>query len=495
MKVFVDLYDKGLIYRDNYMVNWDPGTQLGDLGPRGRGPRGHRHALLHRLPARGRRRRVTVATVRPETMLADTAVAVNPEDERYRDLVGKTAILPLVGRRLPVIADEYVKPEFGTGALKITPGHDPNDFEIGRRHGLEEITVIGEDGRMTEAAGRFAGLTVDEAQRGGGRGARAGGPDRASRSPTRTRCRSRTAPGERIEPLISLQWFMRMDELAAPAIEAVRVGTHQLPSRALGAGLPRLAREHPALVHLAPAVVGAPAAGLVLRRLRGDLRRHAAAGALRHLRRRAAPRRRTCSTPGSPRRCGRSRRSAGRSDTPELRAFYPTDVLVTARDIIFLWVARMVMMGLEFPRDVPFEDVVHHVDHPGARRAPDVEVARHGHRPARRDRGARRGRGALRAAGDVVVAGRALLGREDPAGPAAREQDVERVAAGAAERRRRRAGAAAARPSRTAGSCRGCSARSSRIARADRGLRLLPRGARASTRSSTASSATGTWRW
>ena len=96
---------------------------------------------------------MTVATVRPETMLADTAVAVNPDDERYRDIVGKTAILPLVGSRLPVIADEYVKPEFGTGALKITPGHDPNDFEIGRRHGLEEITVIGEDGRMTEAAG------------------------------------------------------------------------------------------------------------------------------------------------------------------------------------------------------------------------------------------------------------------------------------------------------------------------------------------------------
>ena len=121
---------------------------------------------------------MTVATVRPETMLADTAVAVNPDDERYRDLVGKTAILPLVGRRLPVIADEYVKPEFGTGALKITPGHDPNDFEIGRRHGLEEITVIGEDGRMTEAAGRFAGHHRRRGARGRGRGARAGGPDR-----------------------------------------------------------------------------------------------------------------------------------------------------------------------------------------------------------------------------------------------------------------------------------------------------------------------------
>src|ERR671920_2268920 len=106
-----------------------------------------------------------VATVRPETMLGDTAVAVNPDDERYRHLVGKAAILPLVGRRLPIIADEYVKTDFGTGALKITPGHDPNDFEIGRRHGLDEISVIGEDGLMTPAAGPdYAGLTVADAQ-------------------------------------------------------------------------------------------------------------------------------------------------------------------------------------------------------------------------------------------------------------------------------------------------------------------------------------------
>src|SRR6202040_3116363 len=108
---------------------------------------------------------VTVATVRPETMLADTAVAVHPGDERYADLVGRRAILPLVGRELPIIADEYVKPEFGTGALKITPGHDPNDFEIGRRHGLQERSVIGEDGRMTdEAAERFVGMTVEQAR-------------------------------------------------------------------------------------------------------------------------------------------------------------------------------------------------------------------------------------------------------------------------------------------------------------------------------------------
>src|SRR5919201_203772 len=116
-------------------------------------------------PVEGSDRVVTVATVRPETMLADTAVAVHPADARYRELVGEHCILPLVGRRLPVIADEHVDPEFGTGALKITPGHDPNDFDIGRAHGLEEVTVIGEDGRMTADAGeRFAGMRVLEAR-------------------------------------------------------------------------------------------------------------------------------------------------------------------------------------------------------------------------------------------------------------------------------------------------------------------------------------------
>ena len=129
-------------------------------------------------------------------MLADTAIAVHPDDERYTRLIGETAILPLVGRRLPIIADDYVKPEFGTGALKITPGHDPNDFEIGRRHGLDEISVIGEDGRMTaRPPERFAGLTVERGARRGRRGARASRALIArTRAATRTRCRSRTAP-------------------------------------------------------------------------------------------------------------------------------------------------------------------------------------------------------------------------------------------------------------------------------------------------------------
>src|SRR3954466_3666984 len=160
LEVFVALYRKGLIYRDHYLVNWDPGTQsaISDLEVE---DREEADTLFHiAYPLEDGSGEVVVATVRPETMLADTAVAVNPGDERYTHLIGKAAILPLVGRRLPIIADEYVKTDFGSGALKITPGHDPNDFEIGRRHGLPEIGVIGEDGRMTAEARAHAGLTV-----------------------------------------------------------------------------------------------------------------------------------------------------------------------------------------------------------------------------------------------------------------------------------------------------------------------------------------------
>src|ERR1700685_4256583 len=148
------------------MVNWDPGSHsaLSDLEVEDREVTDTLYYIDY--PLSGGSGAITVATVRPETMLADTAIAVHPDDERYRRLIGETAILPLVGRKLKIIADEYVRPEFGTGALKITPGHDPNDFDIGRRHGLAQISVIGEDGRMTEEAGeRFAGMTVPEAQR------------------------------------------------------------------------------------------------------------------------------------------------------------------------------------------------------------------------------------------------------------------------------------------------------------------------------------------
>ena len=182
-KVFKALYDKGYIYRDNYMVNWDPGsrTAISDLEVEHRQVEDTLYYIDY--PLESGEGAITVATVRPETMLADTGVAVNPNDERYGSLVGRHAVLPLVGRRLPIIADDHVDPEFGTGALKITPGHDPNDFEIGRRHGLDEISVIGEDGRMTEAAGaRVPRSQRRRCARGGRKGARSRGRDRAPRA-------------------------------------------------------------------------------------------------------------------------------------------------------------------------------------------------------------------------------------------------------------------------------------------------------------------------
>src|SRR5687768_2214060 len=162
--VFVKLFEKGLVYRDNYMVNWDPGTRsaISDLEVETREVQDTLYMIDY--PLESGSGSLTVATVRPETMLADTAIAVNPEDERYTRLIGEAAILPLVGRRLPIVADPYVDPEFGTGALKITPGHDQSDFDIGRRHRLQEITVIGEDGRITDAAPeRFRGMETAEA--------------------------------------------------------------------------------------------------------------------------------------------------------------------------------------------------------------------------------------------------------------------------------------------------------------------------------------------
>ena len=222
--VFVTLYDRGLIYRDRYMVNWDPGSRsaISDLEVEDREVTDTLFSIDY--PLEDGSGVVTVATVRPETMLADTAVAVHPDDERYRSLVGQRVRLPLTDRTLEIIADDYVKPEFGTGALKITPGHDPNDFEIGNRHGLERISVIGEDGGMIAAAPeRFVGMSALEARAAVVEELRGEGLLRSSEPLTHVVPHSHRS-GERIEPLISLQWFMRMDELAAPAIAAVKDG-------------------------------------------------------------------------------------------------------------------------------------------------------------------------------------------------------------------------------------------------------------------------------
>jgi valyl-tRNA synthetase len=355
-KVFIDLYEKGFIYRDHYMVNWDPGSgsAISDLEVEDREVVDTLSYIEYPLGSGDGS--VVVATVRPETMLADTAVAVNPDDDRYKHLIGQTAILPLVGRELPIIADDYVKPEFGTGALKITPGHDPNDFEIGRRHGLPELTVIGEDGRMTAEAGeRFAELTVAEAQVAVVDALRAEGRlVRSEDYPHVVPFSHRS--GERIEPLISLQWFMRMDELAKPAIDAVKDGRVKIhPERWTRVYLDWMENIRPWCVsrqlwwgHRLPVwyrgegdaaetYVGAtPPAGEGWEQ-DPDVLDTWFSSALWPF-----------ATLGWP------------QPTPELKAFYPTNVLSTARDILFLWVARMIMMGLEFAGDVPFDDVYIH---------------------------------------------------------------------------------------------------------------------------------------
>ncbi|MEX2253073.1 MAG: valine--tRNA ligase [Thermoleophilaceae bacterium] len=358
--VFVRLFQRGLIYRDNYMVNWDPGTRsaISDLEVEQR----HVDDTLYLVdyPLESGSGGVTVATVRPETMLADTAIAVHPDDERYTRLIGEAAILPLVGRRLEIIGDPYVDPEFGTGALKITPGHDPNDFEIGRRHGLEEVSVIGEDGRMTDAAGeRFAGMEVDDAQRAVVAALKEEGR-LSGTQPYPHEVPHSHRSGRRIEPLISLQWFCDMTELAKPAIEVVRDGRvrfhPEVPHRDVylhwlesirpwcvsrqlwwGHQLPVWycdACDETYVAEQEPARCGA---------CDGELRRDPDvldtwfSSALWPF-----------ATLGWP------------DETPELRAFYPTDVLSTARDIIFLWVARMVMFGIEFTGEPPFSDVPIH---------------------------------------------------------------------------------------------------------------------------------------
>ncbi len=359
-RVFVGLYERGYIYRDHYMVNWDPGSRsaISDLEVENREVTDTLYSIDY--PLEGGEGVLTVATVRPETMLADTAVAVHPADERHRDLIGGHCLLPLVGRRLPIIGDEHVDPEFGTGALKITPGHDPNDFEIGRAHGLEEISVIDEDGRMSDAAPeQFAGLSTSAAQEAVIVALREEGR-LSSEEPYRHSVPFSHRSGERIEPLISLQWFCKMDELARPAIEAVeRDEVRIVPERWKRVYLDWMGGIRPWCVsrqlwwgHRLPVWYCESCEETLV-------------------------------AESEPERCGKCAGELRRDDdvldtwfssalwpfatlgwpdgdSPDLQAFYPTSFLTTARDILYLWVARMIMMGLEFAGDVPFRDVYVH---------------------------------------------------------------------------------------------------------------------------------------
>jgi valyl-tRNA synthetase len=359
LRVFVELYERGYIHRDHYMVNWDPGSgsAISDLEVEEREETDTLYSIAY--PLADGSGELVVATVRPETMLADSAVAVNPADERYAQLVGSEVLLPLVGRRLPVIADDYVRPDFGSGALKVTPGHDPNDFEIGRRHGLAEYSVIGEDGRMTEQAGEaFAGLTVSEARAAVVAALEEQGVLRAREPYTHAVPYSHRS-GERIEPLISLQWFMRMDELARPAIACVldeRVRFHpgrwkQVYLDWMGAIRPWCVSRQLWWGHRLPVYYCDACEETYVARVPPE-RCGACDGPLRQdedvLDTWFSSALWPFVTLGWP------------EQTDALSAFYPTDALVTAREIIFLWVARMIMMGLHFTGEVPFADVYVH---------------------------------------------------------------------------------------------------------------------------------------
>ncbi len=363
-RVFCALHGKGLIYRDNYMVIWDPGSRsaISDLEVINREVTDTLYEIDY--PVEGTDRLLTVATVRPETMLADTAVAVHPDDRRYSDLVGAHCTLPIVGRRLPIIADEHVDPEFGTGALKITPGHDPNDFEIGRANGLEEIVVIAADGRMNESAGKpYAGMTAIEARDAVVGALREQGRLGDQREYTHSVPFSERS-GERIEPLISLQWFCRMEELAAPAIGVVeRDEVRIVPESYKRVYLDWMRKIRPWCIsrqlwwgHRLPVWYGPDGEQIVAE---SEERARAAAAELGldpgELRQETdvldtwfSSALWPFATLGWP------------EETPHLQAFYPTSFLTTAREIIFLWVARMVMMGIEFAGAIPFRDVYVH---------------------------------------------------------------------------------------------------------------------------------------
>ena len=349
-KVFVHLYEKGYIFRGNRLVNWDPGlgSAVSDLEVENREVTDTMTKIAY--PLSDGSGEIVVATVRVETMLGDTAVAVNPNDERYRTLIGKTVTLPLVGREIPIIADEHVDPAFGTGALKVTPAHDANDFEIAARHGLDAVNVIGEDGRMgAEAGAAYAGLTVAEAKTRVSADLAAAGVLRGTEDYLHQVPFSHRS-GERIEPLLSLQWFCDMETLAKPAIEVVKNGRVTFtPERFGRVYLDWMENIRPWCVsrqlwwgHRIPVWYRGEEIHVGLGEPDGegwerdpDVLDTWFSSALWPF-----------ATQGWP------------QETPELDTFYPGHVLVTGRDIIFLWVARMVMMGIEFVGDIPFSDVV-----------------------------------------------------------------------------------------------------------------------------------------
>jgi valyl-tRNA synthetase len=360
---FKRLYDRGLIYRANRMVNWDPVNQttVSDLEVDQIEEDGHLWYIRYDVAGEPGRS-VTVATTRPETMLGDTAVAVNPEDERYRPLIGKTLVLPLLGRRIPVVADAHVDAAFGTGAVKVTPAHDWNDYEVGLRHNLPQITVLTFDGRMSAEAGPYAGLTIQEAR------ARVLDDLRAAGQLVKTEAHRHSVPhAERgsavLEPMLSMQWWVKMEPLAKPAIAAARGGDIRfVPERFAGDYYRWLENIQDWCIsrqlwwgHQIP-VWYAPDGTVIVSEHETPTPDEIPAGIDPATLTRDPDVLDTWfssalwpfSTLGWP------------EDTPDLRRFYPTTVMETGYDIIFFWVARMIFQGLAMTGEAPFSVVYLH---------------------------------------------------------------------------------------------------------------------------------------
>ena len=358
-EAFVRLYDKGLIYRGAYLINWSPGlrTAVSDLEVEYHEEQGVLYYFHYRVA--DSEESIPVATTRPETILGDTAVAVHPEDERYRALIGKTCLVPMLERPIPVIADPYVDREFGTGALKITPGHDAADYEIGQRHHLEIINVLNPDASMNEAAGPYHGMDRFECRNKLWEDMEAAGLTIKTEPYSMQIPRSQRG-GEIIEPMISTQWFVRMEPLAQAALEAVRSGDIQIiPQRFEKVYFNWLENIRDWCIsrqlwwgHRIPA---------------WHCRDCDAVTVAREL----------------PRQCSNCESKSIQQDpdvldtwfssglwpfstlgwpqeTEDYRYFYPTSMMETGYDILFFWVARMIMMGLEFTGKIPFHKVYLH---------------------------------------------------------------------------------------------------------------------------------------
>jgi valyl-tRNA synthetase len=364
-EAFIRLHEKGLIYRGAYLVNWSPNLQtaVSDLEVEYHTEPGTLYHFKYRL--KGSDDYIPVATTRPETILGDTAVAVHPEDERFASYIGKQVLVPILGREIPVIADEYVDREFGTGALKVTPGHDPNDYAIGQRHHLPIINIMNKDATLNHEAGPYAGLPREEAR------ARLWADMKQAGLTIKEEPHQLNVPrsqrgGEIVEPMISTQWFVKMDSLARAGIEAVRDGRiriipdrfekvyynwlenirdwtisrqlwwgHRIPVWYVNGDEARwvVARNEAEAYEKARAQYGPE---VTLEQDPDVLDTWFSSGLW------------PFSTLGWP------------QETEDLRYFYPTSVLETGTDILFFWVARMIMMGLEFTGEVPFHTVYLH---------------------------------------------------------------------------------------------------------------------------------------